>query len=429
MAKDLTQHMVESDHSDKDTVECCLCKSIVVSQTLIDHYQECAEKNRRTVKCPFCEVEYFPYNDTNCSRMVYHKKSVHFWGKFKCPECQHVAGFARDLVDHMTQRHDLSILVCCPSCKDNFAPEELQAHYGTCFRVSRVLAQKKCQEKKKLGMSEFKCDHCDSRFKANSRGYWEHMKLKHSWGIFKCQTCLHKFHYPQDLVDHVTVMEHSTEALCPTKSCKKTLPVWELGNHYKECYTELNRIRTKQFNKRKRSQEFICDICGKVCKGKVGYKKHLALHGKKLLKEQKPKPDEPASYFCDKCGKTFMHKNALKGHVRYAHSGMVQCELCNYSCPKKKLSRHMLVHQEPKFGCGSCGKMLKTKQSLVAHEREHAGIRPYECNVCGKQFSDNAAVTQHKRLVHKIAGPNAKPMRREQERGITSFIVEGSFKS
>ena len=84
----------------------------------------------------------------------------------------------------------------------------------------------------------------------------------------------------------------------------------------------------------------------------------------------------------------------------------------------------MLKHQEPKFGCVTCGKMLKTKQSLIAHEREHAGIRPFECNVCGKQFSDKAAVNQHKRLVHKIAGPNAKPMRRELERGIISFTVE-----
>ena len=213
------------------------------------------------------------------------------------------------------------------------------------------------------------------------------------------------------------------------------LPVSGLGDHYKECYTEIYKLQMKKHNKRKRSKEFVCDICGKVSKGKAGHENHLTVHAQKLKKPRKSKDDESASYFCDKCGKEFLHRAALKGHVSNAHSEIVQCEYCDYSCPKKKLKRHMLRHQEPKFGCTSCGKMLKTKQSLIAHEREHAGIRPFECNVCGKQFSEKAAVNQHKRLVHKIAGPNAKPMRRELERGITAFTVEegagmiGGFKS
>ena len=67
------------------------------------------------------------------------------------------------------------------------------------------------------------------------------------------------------------------------------------------------------------------------------HEKHLTVHAKKLLKEHKPKEDEPASYFCDKCGKEFMHRHALRGHVSYVHSEIVQCDICDYSCPKKKL--------------------------------------------------------------------------------------------
>ena len=68
--------------------------------------------------------------------------------------------------------------------------------------------------------------------------------------------------------------------------------------------------------------------------------------------------------------------------------------------------------------------MFKTKQSLVAHEREHAGILPSECSVCGKGFTSRLALGQHKRLVHKIAGPWARPSKRERERGITGFALE-----
>ena len=189
LAKDLVQHMEESNHENKDFVECSLCKTTVACHTFIAHYEECAKKDKRAVKCPFCDLEYFPNSDSNCSRMVYHKKSVHFWGRFKCLECKHVASFARDLIDHMSQRHNLSNTICCPSCKDNFAPEELQAHYERCSREKRIVSHKKSVERKMLGMTEFKCDHCDRKFKANSRGYWEHMKLKHFWGVFKCQTC------------------------------------------------------------------------------------------------------------------------------------------------------------------------------------------------------------------------------------------------
>ena len=336
-----------------------------------------------------------------------------------------MADFAQELIDHTSKRHHLSNEVCCPSCKENYAKEELQVHYELCIKKKRVVSQKKCMEKKTLALSDFKCEHCDKRFKPGSRHYWEHMKLKHLWGVFKCQTCTTpNMRYSHELMDHIVTEGHSSLASCPIKNCKKILPVSELGDHYKACYTELNRLRVKYLNKKKRSREFVCDVCGKVSKGKAAHEKHLISHARKLSKRSKSKEDDPASFFCDKCGKEFMQKEALRSHVSSVHSEIVQCEFCDYSCPKKKIKRHMLIHQEPKFGCGSCGKMLKTKQSLIAHEREHAGIRPFECNVCGKRFSEKAAVNQHKRLVHKIAGPNAKPMRRELERGITAFIVE-----
>ena len=189
LAKDLLQHMDESDHENKDYVECPLCKTKESCHTFSAHYQECVRKGKRTLKCPFCDLEYFPNSDSNCSRMVYHKKSVHFWGRFKCLECKHVANFARDLIKHMSQKHELSNKICCPSCKDNFAHENIQTHYEKCSREKRKVSHKKSVEKKMLGMTEFKCEQCHKSFKANSRSHRDHMKLKHSWGVFKCQTC------------------------------------------------------------------------------------------------------------------------------------------------------------------------------------------------------------------------------------------------
>ena len=89
------------------------------------------------------------------------------------------------------------------------------------------------------------------------------------------------------------------------------------------------------------------------------------------------------------------------------------------------MKMHMLTHEEAKFKCAICGKMLKRKATLIIHEKEHAGIKPFSCQVCGKSFPSKHGITQHKRLVHKIvAGPHVKPTKDELKRGITEFIIE-----
>merc|ERR1712037_449122 len=101
------------------------------------------------------------------------------------------------------------------------------------------------------------------------------------------------------------------------------------------------------------------------------------------------------------------------------------CSVCGYRCGfKTQLANHMMQHNKPQFKCSYCGKMLMKKASLKAHENEHIGHKPFTCDSCGKSFTDRPALAQHKRLVHKIAGPKAKPMKRELARGIFEFKSE-----
>ena len=65
----------------------------------------------------------------------------------------------------------------------------------------------------------------------------------------------------------------------------------------------------------------------------------------------------------------------------------------------------MTKHEEAKFKCSFCDKMLKTKQSLQAHERQHTGEKQYKCPICGAGFTSFGGRDQHKRGVHGIA-PN-----------------------
>ena len=90
-------------------------------------------------------------------------------------------------------------------------------------------------------------------------------------------------------------------------------------------------------------------------------------------------------FMCNECGKTFREPECLATHKR-------------------------TVHMEPRFKCSYCPKALKTKESLADHVRRHTGERPFLCPDCGNGYSAMNTMKTHRRIAHKIAGPNCKPV-------------------
>ena len=360
-------------------------------------------------KCPWCQLR---IKQTSIV-FVTHKKKEHYWGEFKCRQCEYVGDFAKDLINHMgAEGHMDNPLVCCPNCKWNAQISEIEDHYKDCVKNALMV----------------KCEICNYRSKTLSIVY-KHMKRAHFWGVFKCGGCKNKYHYFQELLDHAVQYAHNQEVNCPTASCKMKMKVEEVGPHYEKCISRHLSEIIRNTNKRARAKKKVCEcgICGKKLP-ETGLKNHqehcTKLAGRKICNVER----EERTYCCEYCGKQYSGKNAQVGYLQHkknSHEKNEKCLICGYRFgTKQMLKRHMQRHEDPQFKCSFCGKMLKTNGRLVAHERAHTGENPFQCTVCGKSFTDQAALGQHKRLVHQITGPRAKPMKRELQRGITEFKIQ-----
>lgn len=88
------------------------------------------------------------------------------------------------------------------------------------------------------------------------------------------------------------------------------------------------------------------------------------------------------------------HEKRLTGEKPY------DCKVCGKDFSHKgDLTRHLRIHTgEKPYRCMTCGKSFAHKSNLTQHLRRHTGEKPFECSDCGKTFSRKAGLTQHIRL-------------------------------
>ena len=261
-----------------------------------------------------------------------------------------------------------------------------------------------------------------------------HIQKIHFWGRFRCEICYnHKVSFAKDLALHM-IENHKDchDASCP--SCFKKYPVSKLEDHYKDCVIE--KIREK---KRKQMKcETICEICGKHLKGKSSKRDHLKNHLRDRIANGEEGLDESNLFFhCEKCARVFKTKQALRMHVLREHENvMFPCSKCNVTCAtrplllkherivhstdpkfeckychkrfgdKALLARHVISHEEAKFPCSHCTKVLRRPEALEEHERRyHTGEKPFPCSICGNSYVSKRALGNHMRGAHKVIGP------------------------
>ena len=253
------------------------------------------------------------------------------------------------------------------------------------------------------------CPWCNKVVKNNER-WCVHRRFIHHYGVFTCPVCRFQSHFAKELYEHMKTEVHSGSVLC--QNCKQHFDAEEIESHYAVCTTGCATCK-KTFSTQKGYLEHVkyahkeehdvepvcCERCGKKFKTPPLLRQHIRKthEGRKKIHQ------------CTICGMTFQTYGFMTSHRRRLHfreENERQCQKCGVKFASPNLLRsHLLSHEAPQFKCSVCGKMLKRRYNLEAHERAHKGEKPFPCTMCSASFTIQRNLAQHMKGVHKIVGP------------------------
>ncbi|CAG4942386.1 unnamed protein product [Colias eurytheme] len=104
---------------------------------------------------------------------------------------------------------------------------------------------------------------------------------------------------------------------------------------------------------------------------------------------------------CRLCGQVFLERTRYEEHNRLIHAKVKphQCSICAKRFTQQGgLQQHMRMHTGIRpFVCSFCSKAFTQKAGLDQHLRTHTKVKPFKCVICSKCFSQSVHLRQHMR--------------------------------
>lgn len=195
-------------------------------------------------------------------------------------------------------------------------------------------------------------------------------------------------------------------------------------NNYNRKTCDLKFISSEQYNdhkssKKHRNVRIQCQICHRLLTPRL-FKKHMIRHqsGSQLI--------------CEICGKLYRKDNLFRHLQLHTYDLPFQCQICPYrgrfleslkihmrihsgdkpfSCDncelrfitRSNLNRHLLTHMKNKpYKCVECSRGFHTQKDVDVHfKADHAGIKEFNCRICGSKYGTKKAIMRHELRVHK----------------------------
>ncbi|XP_052805419.1 zinc finger protein 37-like [Mya arenaria] len=296
---------------------------------------------------------------------------------FCCPHCPEQYTFINSVFCHIETGHSGKYPLVCKKCFcPSFSEDVLAIHVAECdYPRHRTHVCAFCED--------IRCFVVKSRLQ-------DHLDSEHSGKApYACEVCNKAMVSELDKYTHMT--EHDRRLL-KCSNCPQSGRYFASWVHLDAHYLTKHSLRPwqcplclYQFSDRTRTgflahlkvhyqcDEYVCEDCGAkyfmlrsvldhqlVCKAK---------HGSQAPGIQKTKK----TYLCEKCSAAFSYNKNFRAHMSREH-GIGKA-----------------------FPCKVCGKMFYKRQSMVKHERTHAGHRPHVCQTCGKAFSTSWNLKTHMR--------------------------------
>ncbi|KAJ2943457.1 hypothetical protein O0L34_g12264 [Tuta absoluta] len=115
----------------------------------------------------------------------------------------------------------------------------------------------------------------------------------------------------------------------------------------------------------------------------------------------------PVSLTCPICCQTFRKKKFLKSHMTvHSTEKPYECELCGKQFKHSSAAAlHRRRHTEPpkkQFPCSICDKSFSVINALEIHMRSHTNEKPFTCAVCMRAFSHKHNMVRHMQTHDKV---------------------------
>ncbi|XP_058814809.1 transcription factor hamlet isoform X2 [Topomyia yanbarensis] len=139
--------------------------------------------------------------------------------------------------------------------------------------------------------------------------------------------------------------------------------------------------------------EARCVVCDQQCQDIDQLDDHL------VISHHYPKN----AYRCELCPRAYCYRPSLLRHRAIVH-GEVKRYPCE-NCPKvftdpSNLQRHIRTHHvgARSHACPECGKTFATSSGLKQHTHIHSSVKPFQCEVCFKAYTQFSNLCRHKRM-------------------------------